>query len=172
MLYEVITEQTLGKEKEHRDAIYSWYNANYPYTSKETVLQYAFNKDFKRYAPSQNYPNGRFFDLRTDLLEREGENYVELRWGLRRYSGLDINNLTPEQKEAYDMLGQVLDNNKYIGVERLKISTPTSKVKVGEKVNLNYTLTPANATRNNIIWTSSDESIATIDKFGTVTALV
>ncbi len=158
--------QTQNVNTEHRNVIYSWYNGNNPYTSTETILEYAFTKDYKRYAPSMNYHEGRFFDLRTDILERFGENYVELKWGLRRYSGLDINYLTPEQKQAYIMLGKILDDNRYVKVNKLEISAHEKSIKPGNYIDLSCSIIPANATRNNVIWVTDNSNIATIDKFG------
>lgn len=160
-------QQTLGKEnKEHRDVIYTWFNGNNPYTSEETVIEYAFNKEFKRYSPSVEFPEGRFFDLRTDSLERGGDKMVEARWHIYRYSGLRMNELTSEQKKAYDELGKVLEENQMKHVENLKIVNNNRKIKRGKTYQLGYQTFPTNATRRNIVWDSSDPTIATVDKFG------
>jgi arylsulfatase A-like enzyme len=56
----------------HRETIYTWYNGNQSSTNTANLLEYAFTKEFKRYAPTAIHPKGRFFDLRTDLFEQEG----------------------------------------------------------------------------------------------------
>lgn len=155
---------------EHREVIYTWYNGNNHYQNQETTLRYAFNKEFKRYGPSHHYPEGRFFDLRTDPLERAGETYVELRWGVRQYSGLDIDNLTPEQQEAFEDLGSVLKAHEYVAVGELRIIPGAKSMKVGEQKILRCEVYPEDATRFGTIWESSDPGVASIDKFGEVTA--
>ena len=111
----------LGSNGEPRTSIYTWYNGNNPYTNTTELLEYAFNKSFKRYAPTIEYPQGRFFDLRTDPLELGGSTCYEHDWGLKLYSGLDLNNLTDEQTKAYNELGDVIKAKSYIPVEQIKI---------------------------------------------------
>ena len=161
---------TGSTEEEHRQVIYTWYNGNNPYTFEENILRYAFNKDFKRYAPSMHYPEGRFFDLRSDPLERDGESYASLRWGVRQYSGLDVDNLTEEQRVAYEELGRVIKDHAYVAVEQLKIQGGSATIKVGDTSELKCEVIPENATRFGIIWESSDPSIASINKFGEILA--
>ncbi len=163
--------QATGKSlDEHRAAIYTWYNGNNPYTLESNILRYAFNKEFKRYAPSQYYPEGRFFDLRTDPLERVGDSYAELRWGVRQYSGLDLTNLNSEQLTAYEELGSIIKAHTYVPVDELQIIAKTQRLKVGEKTVLTCRVMPENATRFGTIWESSNPDVASIDKFGEVTA--
>lgn len=163
--------QLTGKiKKEPRDHIYTWYNGNSFYLDREITLRYAFDKEFKRYAPSKHYPNGRFFDLRSDPLERGGDSYASLMWGIRQYSGLDTLQLSTEQKEAYDRLGRILKEHEYVAVEKLEIQSKVKTLQVGENTTLACQLIPANATRFGTIWESSDPSVASIDKFGEISA--
>lgn len=162
--------QIMGDEKEHREVIYTWYNGNSPYTSEEELLEYAFTKDFKRYAPNTEYPNGRFFDLRTDPLEKSGNTHIKRGWGVRLYAGLDLENLTEEQQEAYNYLGTVIDSYNYIPVEGLKINQLKISCKLGETIQLSTQVMPTNATRKNIIWESSNPEVAIINKFGELVA--
>jgi hypothetical protein len=164
------TQLTGESSQEHRDVIFTWFNGNNHYQNEETQLRYAFNKEFKRYGPSHHYPEGRFFDLRTDPLEREGDSYVSLRWGVRQYTGLDLNNLDPEQQKAYEELGQVLEEHAYVAVEGLKIDVPSRTIKAGESMMITCKVIPENATRFGTIWESSDPEVASIDKFGELTA--
>ncbi|MBK1875524.1 sulfatase-like hydrolase/transferase [Pelagicoccus mobilis] len=159
-------EQMEGASGEPRDSICTWYSANFEYTQKEEIFEYAFNKDFKRYSPTTAYPEGRFFDLRTDPLELEGDRFVARKWGVRWYSGLDLKNLTPEQQEGYDELGMVLEAHRFVAVEGLRIRKPVKKMKEGESRRLKVELIPSGATRTNVVWESSDPSVATVDKFG------
>lgn len=163
--------QATGKNSsEHRKTIYTWYNANEPLTDLTGLLEYAHTKEFKRYAPHKGFPQGRFFDLRTDPLEQAGKPVVKFSWDRWHYSGLDIANLTPEQRAAYDELGKVLDANRYVPVQGLEIIKSEAPLMVGQPRTLECRTVPANATRGNVIWESSDPSVASIDKFSTVTA--
>lgn len=161
--------QVLGNKNEVRDVIYTWYNNNQEYTSDKELLVYAFDKNFKRYAPSEGYPEGRFFDLREDRLELGGDRYVKRRFNHRSYSGLDFDELNEEQTAAFNRLGKVIDSYKYVSVESLQIEASSSQFKVGETVKLKCRVLPDQATRKNIVWKSSDPQKASINKFGELT---
>jgi len=163
--------QMLGEKEEAREVIYTWYNNNQPYTSDDELLIYAFNKEFKRYAPCPEYPEGRFFDLRTDPLELAGDRVFERRFKIKLHSGLDVSKLSKEQQEAYDYLGSVIDSYAEVDVKTLELSGIKKPLNVGETISLNCEVLPHNATRKNIIYESSDESVASINKFGELTAL-
>ena len=164
--------QATGRAKnEHRDAIYTWYCGNRSPSEKESIIEYAFNKEFKRYAPSVLYPEGRFFDLRSDPFEEAGneKKKVPVVWNKWHYSGLELDQLTPEQETAYIALGKILDKKKYVPVERLEIVKGEEPLRVGNTINLECRVFPETATRRGVIWESSDPDIATVDKFGVVT---
>lgn len=119
----------------HRDHIYTWYNANEPRTNTTKLVQFAQEIDFKRYAPDENnppnFPQGRFFDLRTDPLELEDayNNTVNTGLSIILRSGLDLEALTPEQQAAYDRLGLVLANNTEVAATDLGIETSFATVR-------------------------------------------
>ncbi len=163
--------QVMGNEKEARDHIYTWYNNNQAYTNEKELLIYAFDKSFKRYAPSEVYPEGRFFDLRTDPLEWGGDKVEERRFGLKLYSGLDLSKLTVEQQEAYERLGKIIDSYDYVAVESLEIKGTKKVCEVGEKFNLVAKVSPANAMRKNIVWESSNPDVVSVNKFGEIKAV-
>jgi arylsulfatase A-like enzyme len=164
-------EQAAGREnKEHRRDIYTWYNANKPITDQGGLLEYAHNKEFKRYAPHKGFPQGRFFDLRSDPLEKAGTPVIKYKWNDWHHAGLDVTNLMPEQRAAYDELGKVLEANRFVPVQGLKIIRSEAPVRVGDSRALACRIVPAGATRRSVIWESSDPTVATIDKFGTLTA--
>ena len=58
-----------------------------------------------------------------------------------------------------------------IPVEKLDIKTKIKSVKVGKKLKLDYELLPKEASNQNVLWISSDESIATVSQDGLVTGL-
>ncbi|EWH10723.1 sulfatase [Catenovulum agarivorans DS-2] len=165
--------QMLDKTQEHRKHIYSWYIANGRYDgieNNERFTHFAFNKSYKYYGPTKAYPNGRFFDLTQDLFERQGDKYITVGWGVRRYNGLDINKLTPKQKRAYLELKQVVESNKNVDAQQLIIHSTKNKLIVGEKLDLNVSTLPFNTNRDGVVWVSSDLAIASINKFGEVVA--
>jgi arylsulfatase A-like enzyme len=161
---------TGSQTKAHRDHLYTWYNANRAMTNQSKRITYAQELGFKRYGPDANYPQGRFFDLRSDPFEREGARKVKFDWNNWHHSGLDITKLTAAQRAAYDRLGAVLVKNTYRPVSAVKIVTPTTRLKVNESIPLQKLIFPKDATMRSVIWECSNPAIATIDKFGSVTA--
>ena len=164
-------QQAKGASGEPREVIYHWFNGNNPITNQSDLLVYAFDKNFKRYAPCTEYPEGRFFDLRTDSLERGGDRVFMRQFKVELFSGLDLKTLSPEQKQAYDRLGKVIEHYTYMPVSSLKIESAGNQLAVGKSMQLFCSVEPRQATRNNIIWESSDPKVATINKFGKVTGL-
>lgn len=64
----------------------------------------------------------------------------------------------------------MIDAYDHVPAKTVSISAVATSLRVGATVKLKCTVSPANATRKNIIWESSAPSIASIDKFGVVTA--
>ena len=58
-----------------------------------------------------------------------------------------------------------------VEVEEITLDKTEATITIGETVDLKATVTPENATDATVTWTSSDESIATVDEFGTVTGI-
>ncbi|QHJ09989.1 Arylsulfatase [Paraglaciecola mesophila] len=163
--------QAKGAEGEPRKHIYTWFIGNHTYQDADGVgIIYAFNKEFKRYAPSNEFPEGRFFDLRTDPLERIGSKVVKAKFGKLRYSGLPLDSLTNEQQVAYNELGKVLADNQMRAVRELHILAPINTLKVNQREQFSYSLVPSNAQRAGVIWQSDNPDIASINKFGEVIA--
>ena len=163
--------QLTGRQtKAHRDHLFTWYNANRAMTDQSKRITYAQELGFKRYGPDANYPEGRFFDLRTDPFERAGARKVKFDWNNWHHSGLDISSLTEAQRAAYKRLGAVLVKNAYRPVSAVKIMTPTTRLKVNESIALQKLIAPKDATMRSVIWESGDPAIAVVDKFGSVTA--
>ena len=163
--------QAKGAEGEPRKYIYTWFIGNNSYEEVDEVgIIYAFNKEFKRYAPTKEFPKGRFFDLRTDPLERVGKKVVEAKFGKLRYSGIPLDSLTKEQQKAYKELGDVLEKNTMRPVREVQILAPYKTLNVNQQVQLSYHLSPANAQRAGVIWHSDNPLIASVNKFGQVIA--
>ncbi|MFI3247961.1 MAG: sulfatase-like hydrolase/transferase [Rikenellaceae bacterium] len=159
----------------HRDVIYKWYNGNWTQREPTMIARYSHTDRYKYYAPSEFFPEGRFFDLELDPTETGGEMgpvaaknnpKSSNRW----YGGLEASVLNDEQRAAMEMLRAVNDENRYIKVQSIAISDGVKSVNVGDVIQLQHSVTPSNATRNGVIWESSDSSIASVNKFGELTA--
>ncbi|MER3375333.1 MAG: BspA family leucine-rich repeat surface protein [Allomuricauda sp.] len=61
--------------------------------------------------------------------------------------------------------------NEEIKVSSLEINTESSKLLKGETIQLSIKVIPANATNKEIVWSSSDETIAEVNTAGLVTGL-
>ena len=64
---------------------------------------------------------------------------------------------------------KVIVNSNYISVTGINLNTNNLSVIKGTTATLTYTITPSNATNKNATWTSSDESVATVEN-GKITA--
>ncbi len=60
---------------------------------------------------------------------------------------------------------------KVIEAEGIELNMPVAEVIEGDIVELTATIIPAETTDKTVIWSSSDETVATVDQNGTVTAL-
>ena len=58
-----------------------------------------------------------------------------------------------------------------VPVTSVALNRTTASLKVGENVALTASVLPANASDKSIVWSSSDEAIATVDETGNVTAI-
>lgn len=57
-----------------------------------------------------------------------------------------------------------------VPVSSLTLDSKTKIIEIGKSERITYTIAPKNATNNTIIWTSTDQSVATVDATGNVTA--
>lgn len=67
---------------------------------------------------------------------------------------------------------KVMVSNEMIQAESVSVSAESEQVYMGESVQLHYTILPENATYKTVKWSSSDETVATVDANGLVTAQV
>ena len=61
--------------------------------------------------------------------------------------------------------------SKNVAVKSVKLNKDSKTIEVGKTYDLDETITPNNATNKTLTWTSSDNSIATVDNNGVVTAV-
>ncbi len=67
--------------------------------------------------------------------------------------------------------GEVPDINAPIPVESIAINLSSAEMKVGDILSLTATVLPKDATDKTVQWTSDNESVATVDKYGRVIAV-
>ena len=75
------------------------------------------------------------------------------------------------KESIFVMMEKDITNNKKIKVEKVSLNKNLIELKKEDTINLIATITPDNATNKKIIWTSSDEKVATVDNKGNVKAL-
>ena len=60
---------------------------------------------------------------------------------------------------------------KYVAVEFVSVSPASLSITVGDKAKLTATISPSNASEQAVSWSSSNETLATVDQDGNVTAV-
>lgn len=85
----------------------------------------------------------------------------------------DIREIFPKDPEAFGDIDIAENNGKfYVVIHSESISLPATKeITVGTSERLEVTFTPENTTETTLTWSSSDESIVTVDDNGIVTAV-
>lgn len=72
---------------------------------------------------------------------------------------------------AYEYLVLTNTNAPVVAVTGVSVSPTTATVGLGSTQQLNATISPANATNQNVTWTSSNTAVATVNASGLVTAV-
>ncbi len=89
-------------------------------------------------------------------------------------SGYSIIQVAPDPSYSgsniYGML-KVVVSNSLVQAQSITISSPADEVFAGETLQLSATILPSNVTYKTVKWTSSDESVATVDRNGLVTGI-
>lgn len=103
------------------------------------------------------------------------EVWAALQTALKAVENLPENATAEEIKEAYKNLWTALDNfqpkqpGTVIPVESIVLEKQKATIKVNQKVTLKATIHPEDATNKDLIWESTDDSIAVVDEYGEVT---
>ncbi len=96
-------------------------------------------------------------------------------YGFREKDGkflLEYNNnpgFDKDTKKNYTVTIDIDPDWTKVKVERIELDIEDATITEGETLTLSATFTPANATNKNVVWSSSDESVATVEN-GVVTA--
>ena len=81
----------------------------------------------------------------------------------------NINSNVVSEEQKHNQEEEVI--NTYVGVLDVELSVPKTELNVGEIIKANYVVSPSNATNQNVTFSSSNESVATIDATGTIRTL-
>ena len=140
--------QALGQvNSKPREAIYHWFSNN---PDVDVIQESAFNQQFRL------YKTGKFYDVQKDFKEK---------------TALNVSALTVDQKKAYDMLNNVLNQNKKVVATGVSITNSEISLLEGTNYQLNATVLPSNATQNSLRWSSSDATVVKVTKWGLLTAV-
>ena len=141
------------------------YEADSPEVAKQMVETYAGRLnggDFKwEFNDSEDDESDK---LNTELKEAL-DNYET---NLLSVGGNSID--SPEQPEEPDPEPEPEPEPEVIPVENVVLDQNDITLNIGEKITLEATITPDNATNQNVTWSSEDSDIASVDDNGQVTA--
>lgn len=70
---------------------------------------------------------------------------------------------TSDQTDMIDALDTALNIGDIVAVTGISLDSSTKTVTAGDTVTITATVTPSNATNKGIVWTSSDETVATVN---------
>lgn len=74
-----------------------------------------------------------------------------------------VNFTTPDSEVKTEILP--------VPVTDITVTADSPEIRVGESTQATATVTPSDATYNNVVWATSDPSVATVDKYGRITAV-
>lgn len=82
-------------------------------------------------------------------------------------------NLIGGDSEEYQLIDIskliILDNT--VKVQSVEINTESQEIEIGDTYQINYSITPNNASNQSVTWSSSNNNVATVDGNGLVTAV-
>jgi len=85
--------------------------------------------------------------------------------------GVGNANVSISSSNGKKAICNIIVKEKIVPVERIDLSQVNLNLKVGDKVKLNATVYPSNATNKNVIWSSSNSSVVTVNELGEITAV-
>ncbi len=114
---------------------------------------------------------GRYTDI--EITDEEGEFFFHI------HQLLDVDGMPSHQLDDLDQSSEIwimqndprLYTSEPIPVETFELSLPSSSTLAGESIQLSVNITPSDIPASEIVWTSDNEAVATVDQNGLVTAL-
>lgn len=111
---------------------------------------------------------GNFWD---NAKSNAGESYVYANGWVDIYNCQIASNFTLVNTNFCIKAFTSNSDEEYVEVKGVKLNEQTHTMSVGENFNLVATIMPENATNKDVIWTSSNEAIATISGTGIIKSL-
>ncbi len=102
--------------------------------------------------------------------QKNGDAYTNMEGGVPKDVGKYKASITVENQTASVEYEITDGTTEKIPVTQITLDTITAALKVGDTKTLTATVKPDDATKKDVIWTSSDNSVATVNTKGTVTA--
>ncbi|MDD3148059.1 MAG: Ig-like domain-containing protein, partial [Candidatus Riflebacteria bacterium] len=127
------------------------------------------------------YPEGKYYipgqiSWSNDVLDygspsNNDESYGSMAWG---FDLINNNTISGYRETAYDNVGYVavgVRSTKSVSVTWVNLNKTSTIMLINDSEILLPTITPANATNQNLTWYSTDSSIANVDSSGKVTGI-
>ncbi len=129
---------------------------------------------------SANLDGGQTLALKATVTTSDGEKYTDVKWttGDKKIATVDQNGVVKALYPGKVVIkATALDGSEESDTCIITVTqsvtgitlSPAETVSTGEKITLTPTITPSYASNQDVKWTSSDESIASVDPYGVVT---
>ena len=134
------------------------------------------NADAAMYTALQNLIVQEIGKLRIDELRAAvTKNSTDIEWLKTLYSDMnekfkDIYSELDEHKKEIELLKNQMGTTNPVQVNEITLSESSFTLQVNESRTITASVIPDNATNKNVTWSSSNNSIATVDQTGKVTA--
>ncbi|WP_413509151.1 Ig-like domain-containing protein [Carnobacterium maltaromaticum] len=139
-------------------------------THKETKETWSFSKNSSEgaFLISPNKAGGH-----TNIMFQPGTEAKPFTYDVGDIFSVQIEGITGAATSyTYDVrLFDIMEKLPDIEIDSIALSTDKIDLKIGETASINATILPEEATDKSLRWSTSDESIATVDQEGKVTAI-
>lgn len=139
-------------------------------TNKETKETWSFSKNSSEgaFLISPNKAGGH-----TNIMFQPGTESKPFTYDVGDIFSVQIEGITGAANSyTYDVrLFDILERLPDIEIDSIALSTDKIDLKIGETASINATILPEEATDKSLSWSTSDESVATVDQEGKVTAI-
>lgn len=157
-----------------KNRIYSEYSV--------TVTKMLLISEIQIHSPKDKIIVGEELQLTGTVIPADANN-KEFTWDVDNKKIATINKdgkLTAKAAGSVKVIAKAADKNgisaEYsiliiVPVNEIKIDKAINEIYIGNNLSLNASILPENASNKNIVWSSSDENIATVNQNGQITAL-
>ncbi|PYE81698.1 putative secreted protein (Por secretion system target) [Winogradskyella epiphytica] len=146
------------------------------------LIEKAINDIEQDYVPQSSYEalaenlvNTMPSESRPDNFYVSNPHIPEIWFQANVPEGQDHNDIAPSGytwlEEYLNQVDYANTSNEVVSVESIEVTPDSAELQPTETIQLTATFTPANATNQNGVWSTSDNTIATVDSNGLVTAI-